>query len=106
MRRQTVKKRAQERHRRGKGKPWQENGLVFASAAGTELDAHNVRRSFVSLLSDARWRIEEIARLCGHSGAAVTEQVHRNQIRPVIVEGALAMEGIFSARGGEGQSLS
>jgi hypothetical protein len=41
------------------------------------------------------------ARLCGRSGTAVTEQVYRHQIRPVIVEGALAMESVFSARGGE-----
>ncbi len=120
IRQQAVKKRAQERHRRGKGKPWQENGLVFASAVGTELDAHNVRRGFRKVvkatglvpeewtpremqhsLSDARVPIEDIARLCGHSGTAVTEQVYRHQIRPVIVEGALAMESIFSARGGE-----
>ncbi len=129
IRQEAVKKRAQERHRRGKGKPWQENGLVFASAVGTELDAHNVRRgfrkvvkaaglvpeewtpremrhSFVSLLSDARVPIEDIARLCGHSGTAVTEQVYRHQIRPVIVEGALAMESIFAARAGEVQAHS
>lgn len=103
------------------GKRWRDNALVFASAVGTELDAHNVRRSFrkvvhaaglppqewtpremrhsfVSLLSDARVPLEDIARLCGHSGTAVTEQVYRHQIRPVMVEAATAMDDIFERR--------
>lgn len=106
--------------RRAAGKRWQESGLVFTSAVGTELDAHNVRRafrkvvkaaglnssdwtprelrhSFVSLLSDAGTSLEDIARLCGHSGSAVTEQVYRHQIRPVMVEGAVQMDRIFAA---------
>ncbi len=101
------------------GQRWQEHGLVFASQVGTELDAHNVRRqfrkvvaaagliaeewtpremrhSFVSLLSDAKVPLEDISRLCGHSGTAVTEQVYRHQIRPVMVEAATAMDQIFS----------
>lgn len=101
------------------GKRWREHDLVFASKVGTELDAHNVRRefrkvvkaaglrpedwtpremrhSFVSLLSDAKVPLEDISRLCGHSGTAVTEQVYRHQIRPVMVEGATAMDQIFA----------
>ena len=79
---------------------WTEHGLVFASRAGTEPDAHNMRRefraviakidgmdptewtprelrhSFVSLLSDSGIPIEEISRLVvGHSSTTVTEQV-------------------------------
>lgn len=92
--------------------------LVFVSQAGTKLDAHNVRRSFrrvaeaagltakdwtprelrhsfVSLLSDDGMPIEHIARLVGHTSTAVTETVYRQQIRPVIVEGAEAMDRIF-----------
>lgn len=43
--------------------------------------------------------LEEIARLVGHSGTRVTELVYRKQIRPVIVEGAEAMDTVFrSAR--------
>jgi site-specific recombinase XerD len=92
--------------------------LVFVTRNGTALDAHNVRRgfrkvaeaagltvkewtprelrhSFVSLLSDDGMPIEHIARLVGHTSTAVTETVYRQQIRPVIVEGAEAMDRIF-----------
>lgn len=95
-----------------------DNDLVFASQVGSELDAANVRRgfrrivagaglvagewtprelrhSFVSLLSDARVPIEQIARLVGHSGTSVTELVYRHQIRPVLEDGARAMDRIF-----------
>ncbi|MFG2195788.1 tyrosine recombinase XerC [Streptomyces sp. NPDC048639] len=104
------------------GDDWVENGLVFASAVGKELDSTNVRRafrqaiseaegvkaedwtprelrhSFVSLLSDSGVPLEEISRLVGHSGTAVTEEVYRKQIRPVIQTGAVAMDGIFEAK--------
>lgn len=95
--------------------------LVFVSQAGTQLDPHNVRRgfrrvaeaaglvakewtprelrhSFVSLLSDDGMPIEHIARLVGHTSTAVTETVYRQQIRPVIIEGAEAMDRIFRAK--------
>lgn len=101
------------------GRRWQENGLVFASTVGTELNPRNVsklfrevldraemqgtdwtpremRHSFVSLLSDSGVPIENISRLVGHSGTAVTEQVYRFQIRPVMEDGATAMNEIFS----------
>ena len=85
---------------------------------GTELDSHNVRRSFravlkaaglkaeewtpremrhsfVSLLSDSGVPLEHISRLVGHSGTAVTEAVYRQQIRPVMEEGATTMDVVF-----------
>ncbi|PGH46917.1 tyrosine recombinase XerC [Streptomyces sp. Ru87] len=101
------------------GTAWKEHGLVFASAVGTELDSANVRRafrhalrgvdgiepstwtprelrhSFVSLLSDRGIPLEEISRLVGHSSTAVTEEVYRKQIRPVIQSGAVVMDHIF-----------
>lgn len=100
------------------GDLWQENGLVFASKHGTELDAANVRRalrvilkrtdlnpdewtprelrhSFVSLMSDAGVAVEDIARLVGHKGTVVTEKVYRKQLRPVLLEGAETMDLIF-----------
>lgn len=107
--------------KRQAGRRWREHGLVFASTVGTPLDAHNVRRafrkvikaagllaedwtprelrhSFVSLLSDSGVPLESIARLCGHSGTAVTEQVYRHQIRPVMIETATAMDRIFASK--------
>jgi integrase len=92
------------------GSRGEDSGLVFASEAGTPLDAANVRRgfrriataaglmppkctprelrhSFVSLLSDKGVPIEQIARLVGHfGGSAVTETVYRKQLRPVITK--------------------
>jgi integrase len=98
---------------------WSVTGIVFASTAGTELDAANVRRafrqvvaragldpaewtprelrhSFVSLLSDHGVPIEKIADLVGHSGTTVTEKVYRHQLRPVLLTGAVVMDQIFN----------
>jgi integrase len=97
---------------------WHDNDLVFASEAGTPLDAANVRRgfrrvadaagligkdwtprelrhSFVALLSDSGVPVEPISRLVGHSGTTVTELIYRKQIRPVLDDGATAMDRIF-----------
>lgn len=99
---------------------WADLELVFATGAGTELDAANVRRtfrralkkvpsvkpeewtpqemrhSFVSALSEHGVPLEEIARLVGHKGGSnVTEKVYRKQIRPVIETGAQAMDDLF-----------
>jgi integrase len=100
------------------GKGWTDHDLVFASEAGTELDAANVRRafrrianaaglaakdwtprelrhSFVSLLSDDGVPIEKISLLVGHSGSSVTEAVYRHQIRPVVQDGASVIDRLF-----------
>ena len=92
--------------------------MVFTSRVGTELDAHNMRRafrlvvkaaglnpadwtprelrhSFVSLLSASGVRIEDISRLVGHSGTAVTERVYRHQLQAVLDEGTTAMDDLF-----------
>lgn len=95
--------------------------LVFRTRTGTALSAGNVRRdfravldtvpglnakdwtprelrhSFVSLLSAHDVPIENISRLVGHTNTVVTETVYRQQIRPVIQEGATAMNKIFPA---------
>ena len=54
-----------------------------------------LRHSFVSLLSDCGVPLEEISRLVGHRSTTVTELVYRQQIRPVLESGAVAMDRIF-----------
>ncbi|WP_326918479.1 tyrosine-type recombinase/integrase [Actinophytocola sp.] len=117
--RELRKQRArQDALRKRAGDRWQENGLVFPSEVGTEMDRHNVLRGFrrilkaaglnpqdwtprelrhssVSLLSDAKVSIEIISHLVGHSDTTVTERVYRHQLRPVIEEGANEMDRIF-----------
>ena len=100
------------------GPLWQDHGLVFASQAGTPLDASHVRRSFkaitrkaglgenwtprelrhsfVSIMSDNGVPIETIADLVGHASTAVTEEVYRHQLKPVITKGAETMNTIFT----------
>jgi integrase len=109
------------------GKKWTKSNLVFTTRLGTPLDPHNVRRefrkvisaagldpaewtprelrhSFVSLLSDDGMSIEEIADLCGHAGPAITGAVYRHQLRPVLLNGAVAMDQIFADEGTENAS--
>ncbi|HEX6403147.1 MAG TPA: tyrosine-type recombinase/integrase [Pseudonocardiaceae bacterium] len=57
-----------------------------------EWTPRELRHSFVSLLSDSGVPLEEISRLVGHSSTAVTELVYRKQIRPVLQQGATAMD--------------
>ena len=95
----------------------QDHGLVFASAAGTPIDDHNVRRifreitedaglgtrwvpremrhTFVSLLSARCVPVEAIALLAGHNQTATTELVYRHQIVPALTRGAEVMDQIF-----------
>ncbi|MER6808072.1 tyrosine-type recombinase/integrase [Spirillospora sp. NPDC000708] len=99
------------------GEVWQDNGLVFCSTSGRPLDAANVRRafrlitkkagigetwsprelrhSFVSIMSDGGLPIEAIADLCGHSSPAVTGEVYRHQLRPVVTKGAEVVDAVF-----------
>lgn len=39
--------------------------------------------------------IEETSTLVGHSGTSVTELIYRKQIRPVVQNGATAMDELF-----------
>jgi integrase len=58
---------------------------------------HDLRHSFVSVLSDAGVPIEDISRLAGHKSTEVTETVYWHQIRPALLAGAEAMDEVFPA---------
>lgn len=105
---------------------WVDPGLVFATSAGTGMNANNVirdfrkalekvpgikpddwtpremRHSFVSLLSDSGLTIEQIADLVGHKETKTTELVYRHRLRPVIQTGATVMDTLFPPREGTG----
>lgn len=40
-------------------------------------------------------RIEDISRLVGHSGTAVTEKVYRHELHAVLDDGAIVMDDLF-----------
>jgi len=108
----------QEEERLLAGERWHGTGLVFTTSLGTALEAAKVRKmfrrvcraagvgdgwtprelrtSFVSLMSHHGVRIEEIARLVGHSSTRTTEVVCRRELRPVITTGAEIMDEIFA----------
>ena len=99
------------------GPLWKDHGLVSASAVGTPMDDHNVRRqfrviteaaglgkawvprelrhTFVSLLSAHGVPVEAIALLAGHNQTATTELLYRHQIVPALTRGAEVMDQIF-----------
>ncbi len=99
------------------GSRWQDTGLVFTTATGTPLAARPIRKmfqdvceraglgrdwaprdlrhTFVSLLSDDGMAIEKIARLVGHASSHITETVYRQELRPVLQDGAEVMDRLF-----------
>lgn len=54
-----------------------------------------LRHSFVALMSANGAPIELISRLVGHSKSSTTEVVYRQELRPVITEGADLMGTVF-----------
>jgi integrase len=47
-------------------------------------------------MSDNGVSIETIADLAGHKNSTITARVYRHQLRPVITQGAEAMDTIFN----------
>jgi len=66
---------------------------------GRDWAPRDLRHTFVSLLSDDGMAIEKIARLAGHASSHVTETVYRQELRPVLQEGAEVMDRPFGAVG-------
>ena len=109
----------QAAEREAAGSRWQDTGLVFTTATGTPLAARPIRKmfqdvceraglgrdwaprdlrhTFVSLLSDDGMAIEKIARLVGHASSHITETVYRQELRPVLQDGAEVMDRLFAA---------
>jgi integrase len=102
-------------------RPDGQHELVFATRDGKPLDAANVRREFraivtaagitgnwtprelrhtgVSLLSLSGLPTEEIARIAGHTSTRTTEVVYRKELRPVIANGAQALDRLLGTAG-------
>lgn len=55
----------------------------------------DMRHTFVSLLSQGEVPIEEVSRLVGHSDFGTTENVYRHELRPVLQNGARAMDDVL-----------
>lgn len=68
-----------------------------ASTGSTRTSGRPGSSGTASCLCSSGVPLEEISRLVGHSGTAVTEEGYRKQIRPVIQTGAVAMDGIFGS---------
>jgi integrase len=113
-------KERQDQERCAAGERWDDQDLMFATRTGAPLDAANVRRefravctaagigpgwtprelrhSFVSLMSSSGVRVEEIARLAGHTSTRTTEIVYRRELRPILTTGAEIMDTIFKPK--------
>ncbi|WP_202126041.1 tyrosine-type recombinase/integrase [Actinomadura physcomitrii] len=69
--------------------------ITSKAGIGEDWTPRELRHSFVSIMSDSGVPLETIADLVGHAGTAVTEKVYRHQLRPVITQGAEAMNTVF-----------
>jgi integrase len=69
--------------------------LKKAGLNAEERTPREIRHSLVSLLSGSGVPLENISRLVGHRSTSVTETVYRKQLRPMILEGAEAMDELF-----------
>lgn len=73
--------------------------ICKAAGIGEQRSPRELRHSFVSIMSDSGVPIERIADLVGHAGGSrVTEQVYRQQLRPVLQEGAEVMDTVLRPR--------
>ena len=66
-----------------------------AAGIGSDWHPHELRHTFVSLLSDHGVSIEDIADAAGHVNSIVTATVYRHQISDKVSRAAAAMDRIF-----------
>jgi integrase len=69
-----------------------------ADTTGSSHWDRSAKRSDIAVRWIDRYRDEDISRLVGHSNTVVTETVYRQEIRPVMQEGAKAMDSIFPSQ--------
>jgi integrase len=110
-------RREQAAARLASRRPYEDHGLVFAAKSGLPRwpqgvrkafakitvaaglgegwHPHEMRHSFVSVLSDAGIDIDKIADAAGHINSNVTKTVYRHVIADKITEAATVMDSIF-----------
>jgi integrase len=68
-----------------------------AAGIGEDWHPHELRHTFVSVLSDAGVDMEDIADAAGHVNSNVTRTVYRHQLADTVARAAAAMDRIFGA---------
>ncbi|HUK72950.1 MAG TPA: site-specific integrase, partial [Streptosporangiaceae bacterium] len=74
--------------------------LCGAAGLGSDWHPHELRHSFVSVLSDHGVDIEDIADAAGHVNSNVTRTVYRHQIADKVTKASAVMDQIFGAGSG------
>lgn len=77
---------------------------LVAGVVPEEWTPYEMRHSFVSILSAHKMAIEDISRLMGHKGTAVTELVYRHELRPTLEAGASVMDSFFPVLNSDDQA--
>jgi integrase len=72
----------------------QRRGAVSLGGLGEEWTPRELRHTFVSLCAHDV-NLEDIARLVGHSGTAVSERIYGHEIRPSLTQGAEILDQLF-----------
>src|SRR5258708_8039040 len=71
------------------------------AGGGEDWTPRDLRHTFVSPMSDDGMAIEKISRLVGNASSHVTETVYRQELRPVLQEGAEVMDRLFRGVNGD-----
>lgn len=84
------------------GSPYTKYALIYffkkitrAAGLGDSWHPHEVRHTFVSVLSNNGVKLQDISDAVGHENTRVTESVYRHVIAPEISGGATVMDSVF-----------